>query len=367
MFSDRVVWFGGYAILFVFFALSGFLITASALRLGLSNFLINRSLRIFPALIVEIILSAFILGPIFTILPIGHYLSSTQTLQYFTNIIGLINYRLPGVFLDHPYKFVNASLWTVPYEFGCYALMAGLIISGLLRRPGSIVVMIAISLIAGLLMMAAGVHGREQGGVDSALRHLFFDRGSRLFVAFLGGILTFQLRYRLPYSWRWFGLATALCVICAIMGEGQYPFPATDTLFFVPLCYIMAFLGVSAIPKLPFFHRGDYSYGIYLYGWPVTQAVRGVFPETGSHPFWLFMMSIVPITLFAAFSWHVIEKPVLRLRRRFSFVARQRLAQSDAQPSLAGAECDHSEIESSDGQVPTKGAPYASSSMSQYK
>ena len=102
----------------------------------------------------------------------------------------------------------------------------------------------------------------------------------------------------------------------------------------------MAFLGVTKLPRLPFFHRGDYSYGIYLYGWPVMQAMRGWLPNAGATPLGLWLISVVPITLFAAFSWHTIEKPILRLRRKFSFVARQRLAEAPPEPSLAGAEHD---------------------------
>ena len=98
------IWLLGYSILPMFFGLSGFLITGSAQRLSLRNFLINRGLRIFPALIVEIMLSAFVLGPIFTSLALHDYLTSPQTYHYLTNIVGLINYNLPGVFYRNPNK-----------------------------------------------------------------------------------------------------------------------------------------------------------------------------------------------------------------------------------------------------------------------
>src|SRR6266700_475574 len=69
--SLHVFWFPGYAILSMFFALSGFLITASAMRLSLGNFIINRGLRIVPALLVEVVLCAIVLGAIFTMLPLS--------------------------------------------------------------------------------------------------------------------------------------------------------------------------------------------------------------------------------------------------------------------------------------------------------
>ncbi len=69
---------------------SGFLIAGSATRLSLGNFIINRGLRIIPALAVEIVLSALVLGPIFTALPMSDYLSSPNTWHYFTNVLGII-------------------------------------------------------------------------------------------------------------------------------------------------------------------------------------------------------------------------------------------------------------------------------------
>src|ERR1051325_6675481 len=53
-FDQSPLWFMEYALVPMFFALSGFLITGSAMRLSLGNFLINRGLRIVPALAVDI-------------------------------------------------------------------------------------------------------------------------------------------------------------------------------------------------------------------------------------------------------------------------------------------------------------------------
>jgi peptidoglycan/LPS O-acetylase OafA/YrhL len=81
-------------------------------------------------------------------------------------------------------------------------------------------------------------------------------------------------------------------------------------------------VGLSDIPAVPFFHRGDYSYGVYLYGYPIQQSVKAIFPSmtsVGLH----FAASAVLVTLFAAFSWHVIEKPILSLRKTFSLVKRE--------------------------------------------
>ena len=81
-----------------FFALSGFLITGSAQRLTLKNFLLNRGLRIVPALAVDITVAALTIGPLFTVLPLNEYFSAYEFRAYFANVFGLIHYVLPGVF-----------------------------------------------------------------------------------------------------------------------------------------------------------------------------------------------------------------------------------------------------------------------------
>lgn len=152
----------GFAWLFVesslpmFFALSGFLVTASAQRLSLENFIINRGIRIFPALLVEIVFSAVILGASCTTLPISEYYSSPAFFKYFLNVTGFIRYYLPGVFLDNPHKgMVNASLWTIPWELLCYLILSALILTGLIRRPRFIFVASVVAIVIPTMLYLA--------------------------------------------------------------------------------------------------------------------------------------------------------------------------------------------------------------------
>jgi peptidoglycan/LPS O-acetylase OafA/YrhL len=86
--------------------------------------------------------------------------------------------------------------------------------------------------------------------------------------------------------------------------------------------YIMVYVGMLRIPPLPVYHRGDYSYGVYLYGYPVKQVIVTLFPAITS-PLLHSAISLPLVTLVAKFSWHCIEKPILRLRKKFSFTARK--------------------------------------------
>ncbi len=98
------------------------------------------------------------------------------------------------------------------------------------------------------------------------------------------------------------------------------------------LVYLTVFIGLTPITRLPLYHRGDYSYGIYLYHWPFMQALVALFPGISAAA--LFCLTIPTSTAVAAFSWHLIEKPILGLRRRFSFVAQvKHLGEEAAQVS----------------------------------
>jgi peptidoglycan/LPS O-acetylase OafA/YrhL len=313
-------WFPGYAILSMFFALSGFLITASAMRLSLGNFIINRGLRIIPALLVEVVLSALVLGAIFTTLPLSEYLRSDGFWRYFGNVAGFVSLTLPGVFGTNPDHSVNLSLWTIPYEIGCYVLIAGLIMFRCLHRPRMV-----LALCAGFGVIAVGISLIEPNFTPaSALdpRSFFIGKGSRLFISFLLGIAIYLYRFDIAYSHRSAAACLLFCLVIAAVGPSN---GVLLNVFVTPaLAYLTAYLGVSNLPELPLFNRGDYSYGIYLYGYPLQQTTAALWPYQGNS-FLLFALSAPLIMAFAMFSWHAIECPILKLRRRFSLIADMRM------------------------------------------
>lgn len=273
--DDGPAWIFAYALLPMFFALSGFLITGSAMRLRLRDFLINRGIRILPALAVEIILSAVLLGPIFTVFAYSEYFSDPKFWLYFTNILGFIRYQLPGVFLSNPLADqVNVSLWTVPYEIVCYITMAGLIVFGILRRPRTVAV-IAGGLLALTLVLDLAVGQQGVGFIDRYLVHgLFLGRGGVLLPAFLLGSLIFLYRYKILYDRRIFLLCLGVCLLGTLVAGEQlqnaphqmgWKHPGVLTIIFCPpLAYITAYIGVSDIGPVPLYSKGDYSYGVYL-------------------------------------------------------------------------------------------------------
>jgi peptidoglycan/LPS O-acetylase OafA/YrhL len=101
--------------------------------------------------------------------------------------------------------------------------------------------------------------------------------------------------------------------------------PLTAGLF----TYMIIFLGLTPLPRLPLYSRGDYSYGIYLYGFPLQQTILHLF--RGLSNLWLFIpLSIISATAMAIFSWPIIEKPALRIRKSLSLTMKNHAPQSAA-------------------------------------
>src|SRR5712691_3361532 len=125
----------GLAGVFVFFAISGFLVTQSFEQTANPlHYLAKRALRIFPGLFIATLLSAFVLGPLVTALPLGAYLSRPEPYQYVigNTLLDQTVHELPGVsFVANPVGLeINGSLWTLRCEFVMYLMVLAL---GMLR------------------------------------------------------------------------------------------------------------------------------------------------------------------------------------------------------------------------------------------
>ncbi len=294
-----------------FFALSGFLVAGSLERNPIPQFLTLRAMRIFPALTVETLISALILGPLLTTVPLHEYFSSKQFFSYFLNIIGLIHYELPGVFDGLPAgNTVNKQLWTVPYEFDCYFAITVLALLGFARKP---IWLLVATFIAMLLLLA-----RHRYGLHGAIP---LERGSRppgsmLLLSFLYGASFFLMRRRVPFSRLLFLLSGISYTMFVTSVQTEFLFLAVP-----PLVYIIVFLGLLDPPRTPFVVGADYSYGIYLYGFPLLQTVSYLLP---SHRTWLFNVTLsTALALACAFlSWTFVETKILDQKSRIiSFVS----------------------------------------------
>lgn len=281
-----------------FFALSGFLVAGSLERNPLPEFLTLRAVRIFPALAVEVTLSALIIGPLVTTFALSRYLADPDFSRYFLNLIGDIQYTLPGVFKAVPATdYVNLQLWTIPRELECYILISIAGFVGLFLRPRLMTV--------GLLGACGAIifYQRVFGGFQE---HDNQARGALPVLCFLFGVALYLLRNQVRFSFPLFIVAAIASWVTMSYAELTYLGP-------LAIAYTTVFLGLLNPRKTSIIKGADYSYGMYLYGFPVQQLSSFLLPA------WRVWYVNLPISiaiagLFACLSWNFIEKPIHRRR-----------------------------------------------------
>src|SRR5258706_13915851 len=84
-------------------------------------FAISRIARLYPAVIVYVLLSIIILGPYAASVPARTYFQAHPWDNFMNATLWNWRYNLPYVFSDNPLKHVtNRSGWTLPVELRCY-------------------------------------------------------------------------------------------------------------------------------------------------------------------------------------------------------------------------------------------------------
>ena len=302
---------GLVALVGMFFALSGFLVTGSAVKNpDIKSFFINRVLRIGPALSVEVTLCALILGPLLTRLPLSQYLTEYQFYRYFGNIVGHVTFELPGLFVTNPWpEMVNANLWTLPWELWCYIFALALLFAGVIssddRKSNWVTVAVALVLLAGMI-----AYFIDPLGFNVRQDSTRFAGWYLVLMFLLGMVFRLNTKY-LSMHWTLFAISS-VCYAAIMWSNTLLPLAG------VFLTYCTVYIGMMRFGAFDRLFSQDLSYGIYLYGFPITQATVYLFQRTvGPHPsFAVILPMVLILTLgFAAFSWNYIEKPALRLRK----------------------------------------------------
>jgi peptidoglycan/LPS O-acetylase OafA/YrhL len=291
----------------MFFALSGFLVAGSAFRTKrVAPFLALRVCRILPALLVEVTLSAILIGVTFTTLPLSEYFTSSRFWSYFGNILGFVQMDLPGVIFHNGHETVNANLWTLPAEFRAYLLLAVFAASSILfSRTIFTIIFAAVTIL--LLIANIGFGYGVQLGVFEINVSVYY---------FFVGVLFYLWRDHIPYS-IWLVVPGAVASYFLMRWPyGVYIVPGIIT-------YITVFIGMTKFWDSKLLKSGDYSYGIYLYGFPISQITISAFPSLSGNFWGLAIPTVLFTGTFAFLSWHAIEKPFLRLRKLFSVESAQ--------------------------------------------
>jgi peptidoglycan/LPS O-acetylase OafA/YrhL len=310
----------------VFFSISGFLIARSwAYDPKPLSFAVKRGLRLMPALVVSLLLTALVLGPLVTTLPLNTYLEDPGTKAFvLSNATFQSAYTLPGVFADTQYPLaVNGSLWTLPLELKAYCLVLLLGLLGLFGRRRLLMPLVAIF----IALLALNSVRTAVPGADHLVAMLVniqmpptlvgqahagaFQEYVRLLAAFAIGASLFSLARWVPLRW---SIATALAIAwTAVTLAGDESASPAVAAWLLPYVVLLLAYRTTHLVRLPA-RLGDYSYGLYIFAFPVQQAVSHWLAPTSG---WVMFAVATPIVLaLAVASWHLVEAPALTLKQR---------------------------------------------------
>lgn len=292
---------GGGLAVFAFFAISGYLIARSFDRTrSIRVFIAARVARIVPGLALVLAVTAFLLGPMLTPLPVAEYFAGYAPLLYVVRNLSLVVYAegLPGVLPRNPLPGVmNGSLWTLHIEAACYALVLALGAVRMLNRAST----------AGLVL-AGGAAMAWMPGISYPVV---------LITHFMAGAAVYH--WRIP---RHAGLAAvcAAALVVALVAGG-----------FVIVSAMAGAVAICHLGRAPAWRgrtltgTSDLSYGVYIWAFPVQQTVQHLGEQLGRGGMRWYAntaLSLPVILALAWLSWHLVEKRALSWKPALSLAAR---------------------------------------------
>lgn len=283
---------GSLAVKFFFF-ISGLVVSNSLfLKKNPLTFAVSRVFRIWPAFMLVVVISAFVVGPIYTTFSFAEYFGSEQFSvgdYVFSNLIMDIRYYLPGVFFELPYEAaVNGSLWTLYYEIGAYLGILLMYLLGFFR--GKIIGTVA------LLLVMVGQEFLDVNSLPS-----IFHQPVLVQCFALGALLALHKDKIYIHS----GTLILLWLCFFFFKEWAYSKYLLYIALFVSLLYLS---GIKSF--LSYRPRYDVSYGVYLWGFPVQQVMAYHFLELGVH--FNQVASVVVCIVLGCLSWLLVESRFIK-------------------------------------------------------
>ncbi len=280
----------------LFFAMSGYLIAGSlSERPGVLRFTLARILRLCPMLFVVSLLTAFVLGPLVSIESVASYYGDWRVWAYVPlTTLTMPDVTLPGVFVNVPDPHeVNVSIWTLRYEILAYIGITIVSVLGLLTRQ-------SYGYVAGLGLI---VYAALNYGTDLRSTFPFFDHSLRWGLAFMFGSVLYVYRDIIPFM---FAGVVAIIGLAYLTNDHFLMEPVR----IAAIAYTTVWAANFRLPLVARFNSsGDYSYGLFVFHWPIAQTTIMLHPAIRYSE--LVMIAIPLALICAVFSWHVIEQPLI--------------------------------------------------------
>ncbi|WP_158784000.1 acyltransferase [Pantoea sp. BAV 3049] len=281
-----------------FFAISGYLIALSFHRCrSWRDYAEKRARRIIPAYLLTIV-ACIISGAALTSYPLSEFFLSKTTLKYALANISFMNFiqpSLPGVFLNNPVQSMDGSLWTIKAELTLYALLP-LVFPLMKSRPFTCWLIIYL-ISCGWFYYFTWVYS---GAKADMLAKQFVSLSSYFFfgtLVALSGRVADRLR--------------EIAVISLVLFILSRDTMLSQLVQPVAFSSVVLLFCLGMFKQVPAGRYGDFSYGVYLFHWPVIQVLidRGWYSAS---PWGGLVLTVLITTLLAVISWYFVEKRFLK-------------------------------------------------------
>lgn len=271
--TDGVLSLGGISVS-VFFVAGGFLIAKSASKRNtFGKYFSARVKRIFPPLAFTVVACILLLSFV-SRLSFIQYFTSLETYKYLLNAFLVPVHELPGVFENNFDTTVNGALWTLPVEFICYIACFIFYKLKLMDKKKFVFTIPLAVIFAFSEVFLPGI-------LASMVRPMLL-----FYIGMLFFLYQEYIDFKLSYSLIALG-GLIIAFALKVCNVGMY-------LFFPYLLFAVSF----GLKQLPDFlgKLGNYSYGIYLWGFPAQQILINFFGEMNPWLNFIFA-SLIAITL----------------------------------------------------------------------
>lgn len=282
-----------------FFVISGFLVAKSFVNTpSLKDYFIKRAKRILPAYVVLVVLSVLIFA-FFSSHDFADYFSDINTYKYLGWNLVFMNFMqpcLPGLFEGNLLCAVNGALWTLKVEEGFYIVLP-LIFYTIKKTRRAFLVLAALYILSLFYWFMMDSYFNKPLLAKQLPGYLsYFVTGIFLFLNF-----DFVMKYK------------KTILMFSVLVLVSYYFSNFQTDVFYPAAF--GCIVIIAAYNLPFLNNfgkyGDFTYGLYIYHFPIIQLFRQYNLFERYNPFAMAIVVILITLFFAVLSWFLIERRFL--------------------------------------------------------